>query len=80
MENEDVEAAYKSVVKGKERVKLIQEMIRRGVGFPGVEIFYKTQSQHCRVETFQGKRQLKHILSLMKLKLNEVMDFIHKPM
>ena len=43
LENEDVEAAYKSVVRGEERVKLIQEMIRRGVGFPGVEHFYRKQ-------------------------------------
>ena len=66
-----MEEAYESVIEGEERVKLIQEMIRRRVGFPGVEYFYKKQSQHCRVETFKHKRQLKQILTSMKLKLSD---------
>ena len=73
-----MEAAYKSVVRGEERVKLIQEMIRRRVGFPGVEHFFKKQSQHCRVETYREKRQVKQILISMKLKLSDAVADLKK--
>ncbi len=57
MENENVEEAYK--------------MIRRRVGFPGVEHFYKKQSQHCRVERHKQKRNDFQINSSMIFKFKD---------
>ena len=48
------------------------------MGFPEVEYFYKKQSQHCRVETFRTKRQVKQILLSMKLKLSDAVADLKK--
>ena len=71
MDNEEVETAYRLVVEGEERVKLIKEMIRRRVGVSEVEFFFNKQRQHCRWETLKHKRSEKQILASMKLKLSD---------
>ena len=56
MEDEEARATFVSVVEAEERVKLIKNMISKGVGFPEVEHMFKRQSQHCRVGDKKDKR------------------------
>ena len=71
MEVEDVRAAFVSVVEAEERVKLMKVMLRRGVGFPEVEHFFRKQSQHCRVERNKRQRNGFQIGFTMKFKFKD---------
>ena len=64
-------AAYVSVVEAVERIKLMQSLIRSGVGTSEVEFFYKKQSRRCRVGKHKDIRERKQIKNSMQSKLRD---------
>ena len=78
MEDEEARTIFVSVVEAEERVKLMKNMISKGVGFPEVEYMFKKQSQHCRVGDNKDKRNEKQILDSMKFKLSDAVADLRK--
>ena len=71
MEDEEVRAAWVSVVEAEERIKLMRVLIRSGVGTSEVEFFFKRQAWRCRVGKHKDKRSQKQIKLSMNSKLRD---------
>ena len=71
MEDEEVRAAYVSVVEAEERIKLMRSLIRSGVGTSEVEFFFNKQSRRCRVGKHKDIRERKQIKNSMQSKLRD---------